>query len=722
MQPRTRVLDRQHAGRGALIDLPDEERAPRAWWNWLLALAALAWLGFAVFLLMRASALDRLPPLEDAFFWLWQVAGLTAPLLLLGIAALLLRRQLRPTTGLLEQAATASVSLKSELARLDALVAETAARIETMRTALGGEAETLADHARRLSAAASEAGESGRAAAAAADLLAARLPEAGRQLEALKEGLAATAAETGRQLGDVETLLAGLWARNADAQAQADRAGGAIQATLAAVDEASARTAASLAAHTGQIESATNAALDRTASALDATRDGVHAQTDALLAMIEQARVTTDQIGGEAARLIGQRLDRLIAAAEQLGQQLAEQDARSRMMIDAAERSFMILDAKLQNATNTSNAALDSLAERAEIARDAIHQLGAPLAETHGAMLDLEELVERLRVAGGGALTLLGQEIPATATGLGAISEQVVTLHAATARVAEPVAAGEAAIAGAAIAFAEQRAALDSAALRLTEQLDAARAMIGEVEGQTENAAIASAQRLIEVLGRVREVAAATAGTMQETLAGVVAEAEAALDRAGADKAESAFGAPVRIQIAAIEETSTRAAAAAQAAAERVTQRLVGLAETVAVVEARIDEADTRYDVRLREDLARRSQALIESLNETSIDIAKLLAVDVGDREWDAYLKGDRSIFARRTVRLIDGGTARAIQRHFKHDPAFREQVTRYIDEFETLMRRVMPDREGKALAITLLSSDVGKLYVALAQAIERLR
>lgn len=705
-----------------MIELPDEERAPRAWWNWLLALAALAWFAIASFVLARAGAANRLPSPDDAVHWLTLAAGLSAPLLLLGIAALLLRRQLPPTNGLLEQAATASVSLKSELARLDALVGDTAGRIETLRAALGGDADGLAEQARRLSAVAGEASEAGRTAGAAADTLAARLPEASRQLDAIKQALAATAAESDRQLGEVETLLAGLWSRSADAQAQAEQAGKAIMATLDAVGDASARTATNLAAHTAQIEATTNAALDRTTAALDATRDGVHAQTDALLAMIEQARVTTDQIGGEAARLIGQRLDRLIAAAEQLGQQLSEQDARARMMVDAAERSFVILDAKLQNATNTSNAALDTLAERAEAARDAIHRLGAPLADTHGAMLELEELLERLRAAGSGALGLLGREIPATASGIEALGGQVTDLHAAAVRIAEPVAAGEAAIAGAAVAFAEQRAALDAAALRLTEQLDVARAMIGEVENQTETAAIASAQRLIEVLGRVREVAAATAGTMQETLAGVVAEAEAALDRAGADKAESAFGAPVRIQIAAIEETSTRAAAAAQAAAERVTQRLVGLAETVAVVEARIDEADTRYDVRLREDLARRSASIIESLNSTSVDIAKLLAVDVGDREWDAYLKGDRSIFARRTVRLIDGGTARAIQRHFKHDPAFREQATRYIDEFETLMRRVLPDREGKALAVTLLSSDVGKLYVALAQAIERLR
>jgi hypothetical protein len=38
------------------------------------------------------------------------------------------------------------------------------------------------------------------------------------------------------------------------------------------------------------------------------------------------------------------------------------------------------------------------------------------------------------------------------------------------------------------------------------------------------------------------------------------------------------------------------------------------------------------------------------------------------------------------------------------------------------MLRRILADRDGSALSITLLSSDMGKLYVALAQAIERLR
>ena len=53
---------------------------------------------------------------------------------------------------------------------------------------------------------------------------------------------------------------------------------------------------------------------------------------------------------------------------------------------------------------------------------------------------------------------------------------------------------------------------------------------------------------------------------------------------------------------------------------------------------------------------------------------------------------------------------------------SFREHVNRYVDDFEGMLRDILAGRNGNSLAITILSSDVGKLYVGLAQAIERLR
>ena len=79
-------------------------------------------------------------------------------------------------------------------------------------------------------------------------------------------------------------------------------------------------------------------------------------------------------------------------------------------------------------------------------------------------------------------------------------------------------------------------------------------------------------------------------------------------------------------------------------------------------------------------------------------------------------------MFTRRAVRLLDSGEAREIQRNYEEEPDFRDQVNRYIHDFETMLRRVLADRDGATLGVTLLSSDMGKLFVALSQGVEKLR
>jgi hypothetical protein len=236
----------------------------------------------------------------------------------------------------------------------------------------------------------------------------------------------------------------------------------------------------------------------------------------------------------------------------------------------------------------------------------------------------------------------------------------------------------------------------------------------------TGNASLAASSQLIDVFARVREIANQTAGTMRETLSNVVAEAEAALDHAGGSRAELAFGAPIRASLAEVEVLHDRVAAASQAAAERITQRLLALTETVSGVEKHIDEVDTRFEIRARDTLTKRAGQLVDALNKAAIDIAGLLSFEIEDTAWDNYLGGDRSIFSRRIANQLDSGGTRAIARHFDHDPEFRTQATHFIQEFETLVAHVLPDRQGHALAVTLLSSHIGRLYIALGQSIDR--
>ena len=94
----------------------------------------------------------------------------------------------------------------------------------------------------------------------------------------------------------------------------------------------------------------------------------------------------------------------------------------------------------------------------------------------------------------------------------------------------------------------------------------------------------------------------------------------------------------------------------------------------------------------------------------------------MSDSAWAAYLKGDRGVFTRRAVRLLDANEARAIAKLYDEDDGFREQVNRYIHDFESMLRTILAQRDASPMGVTMLSSDMGKLYVALAQAIERLR
>jgi hypothetical protein len=150
--------------------------------------------------------------------------------------------------------------------------------------------------------------------------------------------------------------------------------------------------------------------------------------------------------------------------------------------------------------------------------------------------------------------------------------------------------------------------------------------------------------------------------------------------------------------------------------------QLAKVDELAGNLENRVTRARERAEEDVDNDFARRTAIITESLNSTSIDIAKVLSADVSETAWASYLRGDRGIFTRRAVSLLDAGEVRAIQQIFERDDAFRDNVNRYIHDFEALLRQVLSTREGNALGVTLLSSDMGKLYVALAQGIERLR
>lgn len=278
-------------------------------------------------------------------------------------------------------------------------------------------------------------------------------------------------------------------------------------------------------------------------------------------------------------------------------------------------------------------------------------------------------------------------------------------------------------------ALARQQEAIETLLTRIgegsasaEEQLRALGAAAEEARTAAHKIAADTGPELIEALLRVREAAGQASERAREAISAAIPASAAALGEASREALERAVSETVERQMAELSAVSERAIETARRASERLTRQMLSLGETAAAIEARIDEERAEREEKESENFSRRVALLIESLNSTAIDVTKILSNEVTDSAWTAYLKGDRGVFTRRAVRLLDRNDAREIARHYEEEPEFREQVNRYIHDFEAMLRRILADRDGSPLGVTILSSDMGKLYVALAQAIERIR
>lgn len=234
-----------------------------------------------------------------------------------------------------------------------------------------------------------------------------------------------------------------------------------------------------------------------------------------------------------------------------------------------------------------------------------------------------------------------------------------------------------------------------------------------------------AAQARTELAGAIATLEEASQGVLtglQDQQADAIRGIAERIGRESTQAIESALRANAASAIAELEAAAEQAGEAGRETAMALRDQLSVVNELAGNLERRVAHARQRAEEQVDNDFSRRMALITESLNSSAIDISKAFANDVTDTAWASYLRGDRGIFTRRAVRLLDNQQARAIAEIYEEDGDFRETVNRYIHDFEAMLRSVLSTRDGHALAVTLLSSDMGKLYVALAQAIERLR
>jgi hypothetical protein len=132
----------------------------------------------------------------------------------------------------------------------------------------------------------------------------------------------------------------------------------------------------------------------------------------------------------------------------------------------------------------------------------------------------------------------------------------------------------------------------------------------------------------------------------------------------------------------------------------------------------RIAAFDDRLKLAIKDDFIKTSSLLIESLSSASVDVARLLDVEISDGAWKKYLEGDNSRFARKTIRIGDGKARKTIKKRFDDDKEFQKITLKYIEDFDSLLDRTGSESRANTLNITLMSSEMGKLYALLKESL----
>ena len=371
-------------------------------------------------------------------------------------------------------------------------------------------------------------------------------------------------------------------------------------------------------------------------------------------------------------------------------------------------------------------AAIDALATRLSASREALSDTDRAVAELTDASVRLLELIRAsaehtradLPAALGNAeerlseLAERGEKLSLMLGAAGDRSRELSDYVIAASR-------DSASAMGELKAFQGQIAAAhDANGARVSEL----RAQLDALVNDSRTAAETAQGPLREAIALLETSARDAIASLQTDSASQIAAIAGQIGSEAAGAIDRALQVHVGAAIAELDQTAAQAAGAGREAAMQLRDQLARVNELAANLESRVAHARERAEEQIDTDFSRRVALITESLNSNAIDIAKALSSDVTDTAWASYLRGDRGIFTRRAVRLIDNTEARDIAELFDSDSEFREHVSRYIHDFEAMLRTMLSTRDGHTIGVTLLSSDMGKLYVALAQAIERLR
>jgi len=709
-----------------------------------LGILAAAWLAYSAWSAGRTLAGQ---PLSSPLVAQW-LAIAAGPLALLGLVWLIFGRTRRKET----EAFTRSViAMRGEAQSLEALLEVLSQRIADSRAELTMVAQhlmTLGDEAtgklggitqqfdssseslKRHGEALDRAAESARNDVA---VLLDDLPRAHESTRQLSDELRSIGSHSAEQAAEFGRQVSDLVGRTREADQLIAEATDRLAARLAEVDAAGGSTAARVGEAQVSLSGILDGLLERTSVTLGEIRTGIDVQSAAVAALVQQASAGIGKAGAEASESLAANVSHANTSLETLSHRVAEQDQASQRMIAEIDRGLAMIDERFgelaARGDERANRFLESLSrartELDTLAAQASSQdmaIGSVAERTTSLRESIDKLTDEIRDNLGTAIGEAQGGADRLTESATSLRPELTWLRDATVEAGERLSATGATIAEQQDRFAALLASVDDGVGNAQSKLGELGSMLAEVEREATDLSAETAPALVAALVQVKEAAAHAAERAREAIEGVIPESAGKLSDETRAALERAIKESVEDRLREVETVAARAIDSARSASERLTQQMVTIGQSAAALEQHIEETQKDQREKDSEAFARRVSLLIDSMHSAAIDVGKILSDEIDDKAWGAYLKGNRGVFTSRAVRLIDGSETRALRAHYDSDLEFQRSVNRYVHDFEAMLRRVVAERDGGMIAVTLMSSDMGKLYAALAQAIDKRR
>jgi predicted nucleic acid-binding Zn-ribbon protein len=709
-----------------------------------LGLLATLWLGYSAWSAGRALAGQ---PLSSPYVAQW-LAIAAGPLALLGLLWLIFGRTRRRES---ERFTRSVIAMRSEAQSLEALLEVLSQRINDSRTELtmmtqhlmklgdeatgklGGITREFDSSSEKLKAHGETLDRAAESARNDIAVLLDDLPRAEESTRLLSEQLRSIGSQSAEKSAALGQQVGALADRTREADQLISEATDRLAVRLAEIDAAGTAAAGRIGEAQSGISGTLDALLERTSKTLDEIRSGIDVQSAAVTALVGQASAGIGKAGAEASESLAANVDQANASLETLSLRVAEQDRASQRMIAEIERGLALIDERFSElaahgderanrfleSLTRARTELDTLASQAGTQDAAIGSIAERTAALHES---IDRLTDGIRDNLGTAIGEAQGGADRLAEAATAVRPEIGWIRDAAVEAGERVSATGQTIAEQQDRLAALLATVDDGVGDAQSKLTELASMLAQVEREAADLSAETAPALVASLVQVKDAATHAAERAREAIESVIPESAGKLSAETRAALERVIRESIEDRLREVETVAARAVESARAASDRLTQQVVNLGQSAAALEQHMEETQKEQREKDSEAFARKVSLLIDSMHSAAIDVGKILSDEIDDKAWGSYLKGNRGVFTSRAVRLIDGSETRAIRAHYDSDLEFQRSVNRYVHDFEAMLRRVLAERDGGMIAVTLMSSDMGKLYAALAQAIDKRR